>query len=67
MHLELNLDLIEVNLIWLELNSNLIKLNSIIGLRFNWIEFKLLKKIGMQVDEKDIENLFVNTVLEKKT
>jgi hypothetical protein len=25
-----------------------------------------LKKIGMQIDEKDIENLFVNMALEKK-
>jgi hypothetical protein len=44
MHLELNLDLIEINL--------------------NWIEFQLLKKNGMKIDEKDIKNLFVNMVLE---
>ncbi len=43
----------------------MIKLNfkSRIGLRFNWIEFKL-KRNGIQIGGKDMENLLV---LKKKT
>jgi hypothetical protein len=50
---ELSLDLVE-------LNSNSIKFNSTIGVKFNW------KQMGLKFSGNGFQNLLVNMVLENK-
>ncbi len=69
--IEIQLNWIEIkyinwNLNWFELNYNSTKLNSNIGLRFNWIQIHIqLKKCGMKVGGERIESFLMNMVLGK--
>ncbi len=56
-----------IQCVWIQLrnwNSITSNFNSIIGLRFNWNQFK---ENGMQIGGECIEYLLVNMVLAKKT